>query len=103
MVFCRGCGKEIHETAPSCPHCGAPQQVAGASTGPRSEKDYIIAILLCFFLGTFGVHRFYVGKVGTGLLMLVTLGGFGIWTLIDFIFIVLGSFTDSEGRKIKNG
>jgi len=103
MVFCRGCGKEIHETAPACPHCGAPQQVASASTGVRSDKDYLVTVLLCFFLGTFGVHRFYVGKVGTGLLMLVTLGGFGIWTLIDFIIVVLGNFTDSDGRKIKNG
>lgn len=103
MVFCRGCGKEIHETAPACPHCGAPQHVASASTGPRSDKDYLVTVLLCFFLGTFGVHRFYVGKVGTGLLMLVTLGGFGIWTLIDFIIVVIGNFTDSDGRKIKNG
>lgn len=102
MVFCRGCGKEIHETAPTCPHCGAPQR-ADSSTGPRSDKDYLVTVLLCFFLGTFGVHRFYVGKVGTGLLMLVTLGGFGIWTLIDFIIVVLGNFTDSDGRKIKNG
>lgn len=101
MVFCRGCGKEIHETAPTCPHCGAPQH-ANAASGPRSDKDYVVTVLLCFFLGVLGVHRFYVGKIGTGLLMLFTFGGFGIWALIDFIIVVLGNFTDSDGLKINN-
>jgi TM2 domain-containing membrane protein YozV len=59
-------------------------------------------ILLCFFLGGLGVHRFYAGKVGTGILMLLTLGGLGFWTIIDFIIIVLGNFKDSDGLKIKN-
>ncbi len=59
-------------------------------------------MLLCFFLGVLGVHRFYVGKIGTGILMLFTFGGFGIWALIDFIMVVLGNFTDSDGLKISN-
>ena len=58
--------------------------------------------LLAWFLGIFGVHRFYVGKVGTGILMLVTLGFFGIWTLIDFIVILVGSFKDKENRVLSN-
>jgi TM2 domain-containing membrane protein YozV len=65
-----------------------------------SEKRILPAFLLCFFLGVFGAHRFYVGKIGTGLLQLVTLGGLGIWALIDFIIIIVGSFTDKEGNKI---
>lgn len=71
-------------------------------TEQKSEKGYVPMILLCFFLGGLGVHRFYAGKVGTGILMLLTLGGLGIWTLIDFIIIVLGNFKDSDGLRIIN-
>ncbi len=71
-------------------------------TEQKSDKEYIPMVLLCFFLGGLGVHRFYVGKVGTGILMLLTLGGLGIWALIDFIIIVTGNFKDKEGYKIKN-
>jgi len=66
-----------------------------------SEKGFVPTALLCFFLGSFGVHRFYVGKVGTGLLMLFTLGGLGVWTLVDLILIVCGKFSDEEGAWIK--
>ena len=67
-----------------------------------SDKSGVIALLLCFFLGVLGVHRFYVGKVGTGILIILTFGGFGgLWPLIDFIMIIVGAFTDSQGRKVK--
>ena len=65
-----------------------------------SNKRILPAFLLCFFLGMLGIHRFYVGKVGTGILQILTLGGLGIWVLIDFIMIIVGSFTDKEGNKI---
>ena len=68
-----------------------------------SIKGFVPTILLCFFFGVFGVHRFYVGKVGTGILQLLPLGGFGIWTLVDFIMIVVGSFTDKQGKFVKPG
>ena len=67
-----------------------------------SEKGFVPTILLCFFLGFMGVHRFYAGKIGTGILMLLTFGGFGIWTSIDFILIVCGNFTDKDGLPIKS-
>ena len=69
---------------------------------PVSDKSRLAAALLCWFLGVLGVHRFYVGKIGTGILMLVTLGALGIWVLIDFIVILVGSFRDKEGKKLVN-
>ena len=68
-----------------------------------STKGFVPTVLLCFFFGVLGVHRFYVGKVGTGILQLLTIGGFGIWALIDFIMIIVGSFTDKQGKFIKAG
>jgi TM2 domain-containing membrane protein YozV len=65
-----------------------------------TEKRILPAFLLCFFFGVFGAHRFYVGKIGTGILQIVTLGGLGIWALIDLIMIIVGAFTDKEGNKI---
>ena len=67
-----------------------------------SPKSRLAAFLLAWFLGVFGIHRFYTGKIGTGILMIVTLGGLGIWVLIDFIIIVIGNFKDKEGRVLAN-
>ena len=64
------------------------------------NKSKVVAALLCFFLGGLGIHRFYVGKIGSGILMLLTSGGCGIWALIDFIMILCGSFKDSDGRPL---
>jgi TM2 domain-containing membrane protein YozV len=70
-------------------------------TSPNiSPKSRLVAFLLCFFLGVFGVHRFYVGKTGTGVAMVFTLGGLGIWAFIDLILIAIGSFKDKEGREV---
>tara|TARA_B100000953_G_scaffold147976_1_gene122553 strand:+ start:540 stop:770 length:231 start_codon:yes stop_codon:yes gene_type:complete len=69
----------------------------------ESDKKMVVAALLCFFIGWLGVHRFYVGKVGTGILMIFTLGGLGIWALVDLIMIITGSFMDKENRKLQRG
>ncbi|GAC1360753.1 MAG: hypothetical protein NVS2B12_18010 [Ktedonobacteraceae bacterium] len=66
--------------------------------GPMNPeaKDWMTALILCIFVGALGVHRFYVGKIGTGLIMLFTAGGCGIWWIIDLILIANGSFKDSN-------
>ena len=71
------------------------------SLGEVSDKKFVPAVLLCFFLGGLGIHRFYLRRTGTGILMLLTLGGLGIWTLIDFVRLVIGSLGDAEGRPLQ--
>ena len=94
MVYCRGCGKEIHNSAESCPHCGARQQ--DKTTG---DKSRITAALLAFFLGGLGVHKFYLGKIGQGFLYLIFCWTF-IPAIIAFIeFIVYLCMSDSDFAK----
>ncbi|MAG73328.1 NINE protein [archaeon] len=66
-----------------------------------SSQSKWLAFFLCFFLGGLGVHRFYVGKVGTGILYIFTFAFFGIGWLIDVIMILVGSFTDKKGYFLK--
>ena len=67
----------------------------------ESQKQKLVALLLCFFLGALGAHRFYVGKIGTGILWLLTIGLFGIGVLVDLIMIITGSFKDSKGMDLQ--
>ncbi len=67
--------------------------------GP-SDRSRGVAFALALTLGVFGAHRFYAGKVGTGLLQLVTMGGLGIWYLYDVILVASGGFRDIDGRRI---
>jgi TM2 domain-containing membrane protein YozV len=65
-----------------------------------SEKSRLVAFLFCWILGIFGGHRFYVGKTGTGVIWLLTLGCLGIGVLIDLIFILLGKFYDAQNKPV---
>ncbi len=97
--YCFNCGNAIDSRAAVCPKCGVPQP--DISKNRPFNYRWLTAILLCWILGVFGVHRFYLGRVGTGVLMLVTLGGLGIWYLIDLIILVCGGMKDSDGNYVK--
>lgn len=104
MKFCPNCGAQVDENAVVCVKCGValPTQTPPPTTLSNIDSRWLITLLLCFFLGGLGVHRFYVGKIGTGVIQLLTCGGCGIWVLIDFIMILVGNFTDNDGNQIKS-
>ncbi|HVL61818.1 MAG TPA: TM2 domain-containing protein [Microbacterium sp.] len=79
----------------------APQYAAPAPV-QVSPKSWLATLLLSIFLGELGIDRFYLGKVGTGILKLITLGGFGIWWIIDIILTIAGAATDKQGLVVKN-
>lgn len=68
---------------------------------PVSPKLLLPAVLLCFFFGALGIHRFYVGKIGTAIAMILTFGGLGVWVLVDFIMLLVGAFKDKHGLPLK--
>ena len=72
-----------------------------SSVNTVNKKSATVSFFLCLFLGTFGAHRFYVGKMGTGVLMLLTGGGLGIWTLIDLGNLVCNNFQDGNSNTLE--
>ncbi|HYD55114.1 MAG TPA: TM2 domain-containing protein [Gemmatimonadaceae bacterium] len=101
--FCPSCGAIIDGKAQVCPTCKTMQPVvaqSGQLTYSASDKRILPAVVLMAVLLPFSPHRFYVGKVGTAVLQIVTLGGLGFWWLYDFIKLVTGTFEDAEGNKI---
>lgn len=114
-MYCKNCGNQIDNNAKFCPECGAsqngavPQQpvihVVNNNTNVNRNFGYIhkskwVAFFLCLFLGYLGAHRFYVGKIGTGIIWLFTMGFFGIGWILDLIFILLGGFRDKAGQPL---
>ena len=114
---CNACGAATNALTEMCVKCGARLKKTSTETG-TSTKSRLVLTLLAFFLGELGVHRFYVGKIGTGIGMLVLaivgwttawagiglipLGILGVWNLIDLILAIAGKFKDSKGEYIVN-
>jgi TM2 domain-containing membrane protein YozV len=100
-AFCSSCGAVIKKEAEICPKCGVRQKAASSNNNKMDvSANWLTLLLLSIFLGELGVDRFYVGKIGTGILKLITVGGCGIWWLIDLVLIICGKFTDSNGNII---
>lgn len=100
MVNCHGCGARIHVSAPSCPKCGAPQpNAAGAALAAGvAPKSRVTAAVLALLLGGLGVHKFYIGKIGMGILYLVFCWTYipGIIGFIEGILYLTQTKTDAE-------
>jgi TM2 domain-containing membrane protein YozV len=68
---------------------------------PHYPKNYFYALMMCCFLGMFGIHRFYTGYKRIGFIQLITLGGFGIWWLIDLVSVCFNSYKDKYGIEME--
>jgi TM2 domain-containing membrane protein YozV len=101
-MFCPKCGSQNDDGSNFCKTCGINLLIQPNNTGVQtiSEKNWLVALLLCIFIGGLGIHRFYVGKTGTGILMILTFGGLGIWVLVDIIMIATNAFTDVNGLHL---
>jgi TM2 domain-containing membrane protein YozV len=92
-MFCRSCGNVVKKEAEICPKCGV-------RTGTGDGKSWVVAVLLCAFLGCFGIHRVYSGHTVIGVIQLLTFGGCAIWTCVDFILILVGAYKDVDGNPL---
>ena len=81
---------------------GNHKERSGKKSIGNSTRKRLIALILCLCFGIFGIHRFYAGKPLSAKVQLFTIGGLGIWFLIDLIYIIVGEFVDGDGKKIRD-
>lgn len=93
-MVCSKCNYINEENLSRCKNCG---QILYEEV---SIKSWHITLILCILFGFLGIHRFYVGKAGTAIIMLLTLGGFGIWILVDIVTLILEEFKDEDNKRL---
>jgi Predicted membrane protein len=102
--FCSSCGAIIKIAAEICPKCGvrqnAKKSIFETKTDIERKTDWRVLFHLSFWLGFLGIDRFYAGKTGSGILKLITMGGIGIWWVMDIINIANGNYTDATGKLV---
>ncbi len=101
--FCQNCGKATNPEHAICLNCGVKLRTSGSMSA--AERDWLTTLLLSILpmlICIGGIHRFYTGKIGTGIVQLLTVGGCFIWQLIDIIFIATGKFKDSKGNVLSS-
>ena len=121
VTTCSSCGGRILAAADVCPKCGVrqsgfsplgsapltytpppvPSQSASFLDSDISERRIIPTLLFCVLLGVFGAHRFYVGRPLSAVVQLLTIGGLGIWVMVDIILLLTESFRDADGRRLR--
>jgi len=105
IMFCSNCGAQIDDRAAICVKCGVATntnsiKVPPGQQVPPGQFEWLTVLLLCLFLGGFGVHSFYTRKTGIGVVQLLTFGGCLIWALVDLIMILTDSFRDGNGNPL---
>ena len=103
--YCTNCGRaiqpgEFRSANGTCGECAAKAHSASMQSSQYSDRDWLVTLLFSIFLGYLGIHRFYVGKIGTGILWLLTGGCLGVGALVDIIMIATENFTDDNNRLI---
>lgn len=124
---CPNCGAACEREAKYCAYCGTPLEFSAPAEKQihihyhqdrqpeqpvrvervyvpaerKSDRSRVVALVLCLFFGIFGVHRFYLGKIGTGILYLLTYGLLGFGLLFDLISLLVGNPKDRQGLPVK--
>lgn len=94
--LCPFCNNEINAEATRCKYCKK-----WLNAPVKTPRKFLDTLLLSWFLGAYGIHRFYTGYYAIGLVQLLTLGGCGIWSLIDFVSICIGNYKDANGMELQ--
>ncbi len=102
-MYCIQCGGKFDDDLRACPFCGEYAEVETTKHDHDivGDRSWIATLLLCFFFGFLGIHRFYTGNVVIGLIQMFSVGGCGLWAIIDFFMILFNSYRDANGHLLE--